>query len=190
VKTVLTVRRVRRNAAQRRSAYTLVELLASTAATGILLAGMASAIFVAARAADPDTMPSNTIRGSSIVEDIAAELRSAVSFDTLMSTSVEFAVADRDNDASPETIAYDWSGTPGDPLERTYNGGDAVEIVENVHEFQLGYCLGTITAEEGSSAIVQHYIRHITITLQIVDSSAAQINSIVQILNTPEISAQ
>ncbi len=130
-----------------RRAYTLVELVVAMAATSVLLAGMASAIFVAGRASDPGTLPANTIQGSMTAEEIAAELRLATSFTSRTATSVEFTVPDRDNDSAPETIEYVWSGTPAAPLQRTYNGGAVVEVLQNVHEFQFDYYVKTVTEQ-------------------------------------------
>ncbi|MBN2129397.1 MAG: hypothetical protein JW741_07865, partial [Sedimentisphaerales bacterium] len=56
-------------------------------------------------------------------------------------------VADRNNDDVPETIRYEWSGAPGDPLTRQYNGGAVVEIVGNVERLDLAYDLETSSTE-------------------------------------------
>lgn len=122
-----------------RSAYTLVEVLLSMTAASMLIVGMASAVFLAARASDPGAAACLTLEAAATLDEIAAELRMAVSFADHGPTSVEFTVADRDGGGSPETIRYAWSGTPGDPLTRQYNGGDAVEVLHDVHSFQLTY---------------------------------------------------
>ena len=61
------------------------------------------------------------------------ELNYALSFTERPVNVVEFTVADRDGDESPEFIRYAWSGTPGDPLTRQYNGGTIAELVRDVH---------------------------------------------------------
>ncbi len=185
---LFTDRAARRLAARRRPAYTLVELVVAVAVTGILLAGMGSAIFVASRASDSGTVPSNTVEGSRAVAEIAAELREATSFSERTATSVAFTVADRNSDAAPETIRYGWSGTPGDPLTRQYNAGTVVEILEEVYEFQLGYPLMTIT-EEGppTEAISRYFLTRVDVAIQLGDSSVSRIHTAVQILNAPEV---
>lgn len=136
VVTSVTVRRV---AHCRRSGFTLVELVVSMAASTVLMAGMGSAIFIAARASNPSEVPANTIKGSVTAQEIAAELRSAVSFNERTANSVEFTVADRDGDGFVETIRYNWSAVPGHPLTRQYNGGNVVNVLEDVYDFSLAY---------------------------------------------------
>ena len=41
--------------------------------------------------------------------------------------------------AGPETIRYAWSGTPGDPLTRQYNGGTVLNVSDYVQFFSLDY---------------------------------------------------
>jgi len=174
----------RRYSIRRRSGYTLVELVVATIATGILLAGMTSAIFVAARAAGENLLPSGAIQGSATVEDIVAELRLATSFTERSASSIEFTVADRDADETPETIRYEWSGTPGDPLKRTYNGGNTVVVLDNVHEFQLAYYVQTV----GESPAV-YYLDRIDLTMQAGSDSMCWVATAAEVLNAPEVAA-
>ena len=109
----------------------------STVAVSILLGGMGSAIFVTVRATRPGSMPANAVHGSAAVEEMTSELRGAVSFSQRSATALQFTVADRDSDASAETIRYAWSGTPGDPLTREVNGGNVVDFLEDVHSLEL-----------------------------------------------------
>jgi hypothetical protein len=60
---------------------------------------------------------------------------------------IEFTVADRNGDEVDETIHYEWSNTPGDPLTRQYNGGAVVNLLEDVNLFDLSYDLQTISTE-------------------------------------------
>jgi len=140
---------------QRRRAVTLLELTVSVAVAVVLIGGLASAVVIASRAIPDDQSPSSvTIDGYYAAEQIAGELLCAQSFTVRTSTAVEFTVADRNNDSNPEIIRYEWSGTPGDPLTRQYNGGPIVEVVEDVHEFDLTYGIKTksdTTIEEGTT---------------------------------------
>ena len=61
------------------------------------------------------------------------------------SRAIEFVVADRDSDGKAERIRYDWSGTPGDPLNKTVNGGTPVAVLASVQNFQLTFFLDTKT---------------------------------------------
>ena len=140
---------------QRRRAVTLVELTVSTAVMVVLMGGLASAVVIAGRAIPDDQNPTSiTIDGYYATEQIAGELLCAQSLTVRTSTAVEFTVADRNDDSNPETIRYDWAGTPGDPLTRQYNGGPIVEITADVHEFDLTYGVkaeSETTIEEGTT---------------------------------------
>jgi hypothetical protein len=131
-----------------RAAFTLAELAISTAIMGILMTGVASAILIASRALpDPSTPTEALLRSSDTAEQIASELYCALDFNERTATSVKFNVPDRNADLAPETIRYAWSGTPGDPLTRQYNGGTIVEVLADVREFSLRYGLRTATEQ-------------------------------------------
>ncbi|MGB2984554.1 MAG: prepilin-type N-terminal cleavage/methylation domain-containing protein [Phycisphaerae bacterium] len=130
------------HATQRHRAVTLVELTVSMAVMTVLMGGLASAIVLASRALPEDQSSlSATVDGYSATDQIAGELLCAQTFTVRTSTTVEFTVADRDPliNPGPETIRYEWSGTPGDPLNRSYNNGTAVAVVDDVQDFTLTY---------------------------------------------------
>ncbi|MDA1049411.1 MAG: hypothetical protein O3C40_02885 [Planctomycetota bacterium] len=123
----------------RRRGFTLAELIVSVASASLLLAGMMSAIFLAIRSADTNADTALAVEGSFVLEDIVAELRDAVYFKQRTATVVSFTVPDRDGDGDVESIRYSWSGIAGGSLMRTYNGGTAIAVVENVYGFALDY---------------------------------------------------
>lgn len=127
-----------------RRAYTLVELVVAMATATVLLGAIASAMVLASHAV-PTAKNAfhNTVEGYHAIEEVGADLFCAQTFLDRTPTAVEFTVADRDNDGGPETIRYQWSGTPGDPLTRQYNGGSAAVILDDVHDFSLGYVTRT-----------------------------------------------
>ena len=55
--------------------------------------------------------------------ELLADLEFALAFSEKTDHALTFTVPDRDGDFISETIRYAWSGTPGDPLTRQYNGG-------------------------------------------------------------------
>jgi hypothetical protein len=131
-----------------------MEATVSMAAASILVVGVGSTVYVASRGTSEGDRSSPVVNGSIAIEQIAAELQYAVNFSERSPTAVEFTVADRDGDASSETIRYEWSGEAGDPLVRSYNGV-AQSLVEDVHAFDLGFRLQTVTAtttSEGGSS--------------------------------------
>jgi prepilin-type N-terminal cleavage/methylation domain-containing protein len=123
-----------------RAGFTLVELVVSLAIMSILLVAIGSAIVLAGGAmprADDPAIPTDT--AFEVGHEMAAELQFALAFAERSVTAVEFTVPDRDGDQSPETIRYEWSGTPGESLMRKYNGGTFVKVIESVVDFALEY---------------------------------------------------
>ena len=129
----------------RRRAFTLLELAVGSLVTSILMVGLGSTIYIATRAGDPDVGSLRDCQESSAAAfDITAELQFAQSFTERTATSGKCTVADRNGDTKPETIRYAWSGTPGDPLTRQFNGGVIVNAVENVQVLSLTYSVKSI----------------------------------------------
>lgn len=126
----------------RQGGFTLAELVIAMASSTMLVAGMGSAIFIAIQSTEEDTIAGNTIDGTLLVDEIAADLRAASSFRERTATSVTFNVADRNGDTYPEVIRYSWSGVAGDPLFRTQNGNQ-VEIAESVDALSFTYTTET-----------------------------------------------
>lgn len=121
--------------------FTLLELVVSLVVTGILMSALASAMLLATQAMPDEERPAEAaIAAAEIASQMAGELYYAQSFTERTASAVAFTVADRnDEDDQPETIRYAWSGTPGDPMTRQYNGGDTVVVLENVQELDLAY---------------------------------------------------
>lgn len=170
----------------RRPAYTLVELVASIVATGILMAGMGSVLFVAAQSTDENTTSAMQIAASATAHEILSDLQFAKSFVVRSSTAVEFTVATRDLDATDETIRYAWSGTPGDPLTRQYNLLSSAIFIDNVHVFQYTDHVETVTEFGGTQ---KHYVYQGDIRLQIGNDPTSLIVAGVKTLNAPEVPA-
>ena len=131
---------------RKRQGFTLVELLVSVAVMIVVMGGVSSAMLLAGHAI-PDGRSSldAVVQGYQVTEGIAGELYTAQTFTERTGASVEFTVPDRDADNNPETIRYEWSGTPGDPLTREYNVAEAVTVAEDVHEYQLDYVIRTVS---------------------------------------------
>jgi prepilin-type N-terminal cleavage/methylation domain-containing protein len=121
--------------------FTLIEVVMSMAIMAILMAAMTSVIMVASHALpDRDTLLDPRAVASDAVDQIAAELFYATAITEETATTVTFTVADRGHGAAgPETIRYAWSGTPGDPLTRQYNGGTVIAVCETAQDFSLTY---------------------------------------------------
>jgi len=131
-----------------RSAFTLIEAVAAMAIMVVLLGGMSSAVFIAARAIDDGQAPATlTADAADVVAMVSADLTFAIEFRELTTTAVTITVPDRDGDGVAEQIRYAWSGTPGDPLTRAYNSGLPIAIADRVDELSFGHLLRTITPQ-------------------------------------------
>ena len=123
-----------------RRGHTLIEMVLSMVVLSIVLLAIGSAIVLASHAIPDAPGPSAAVAtAAEVVEQIAGELSFARSFLERTANAIEFTVADRDGDLIAETIRYAFSGTPGDPLTRQYNGGTVVWIIEAAEEFELFY---------------------------------------------------
>ena len=132
-----------------RPALTIAELVVSMAVMSVLLMGLASAMLIASHALPHNSITLQTgIDSAAIVNQIVDELRTAIWMIDHTATELTFTVAadDRDGDHVPERIHYEWSGTAGDPLVRTCNGGTPVSVLDDVRELALFY--DTVTETE------------------------------------------
>ena len=132
-----------------RRGHTLIEMVLSMVVLSIVLSAIGSAIVLAAHAI-PDAPEATTAvaTAAEVAEQIAGELLFARSFLERTANAIEFTVADRSGDAVPETIRYAFSGTPGDPVTRQYNGGTVVWIIEAAEEFELLYDTTIVNEQE------------------------------------------
>ncbi len=129
------------NGHRRRRAFTLAELVVSMTIFTVLAGAMTSIVLVASRALPTGKDPlDKKTQAADLVERIAGDLVYATSIINSDAEAVSFTVSDRGHGAAgPETIGYDWSGTPGDPLQHAYNGVAGITVCEDVHDFSLEY---------------------------------------------------
>ena len=133
----------------RRPGFSVGETLISTAAAGMLLTGISSAIFFSMRASDPDELTINSLESAAVAEELIADLQCATSFSERAPTAVTFTVADRNGDGQPETLRYAWLGSnlkPGHVVRQT-NGGSEYKLLGGVRDFQLTYNTQTVNEE-------------------------------------------
>ncbi len=176
------------------AAFTLAEAVLSMAIMTILVGGTTSAIFIATQALPQGgSYTGGVARGSEVLEQIASELFYATSVTLASSNGVTFIVADRGHGAAgPETIRYAWSGTPGDPLTRQYNGGTPVEILDGVRGFVLDYDISTNgpAPDAGTSGFggPSGDLTGVRIRIRArVEEHRVRVQTAVQVLNEPEV---
>ena len=123
-----------------------MELVVASASSVLLLGGLSSSLYIASQGFEENSAPLNQATANSILNDILADLKHAISFSEHTANAVTFTVPDRTGDGISETIRYAWSGTTGDPLTFEYNGSSAVTLADNVENFDLTYLTRLTTA--------------------------------------------
>lgn len=127
---------------------TLIELVVALSISSMLLLVIGGTISIAVQAL-PTKQDSSTayLDHASRLSEMTTDFRYATSVISSSPTMIEFTVADRDADTFEEVIRYEWSGTPGDPLTRQYNGGTVANFIDSVENLNLQYVVapGEIT---------------------------------------------
>ena len=121
-----------------RHGYTLIEFMVSMVSATLLLAGLASCLFIALRAFDGSSAAAVRSRAAEVQAEMLVDLGEATSFSNRSTDSVTFKVPDRDGDGNEETIAYSWAPGPQE-LAYSYNGSPSIVVLDGVTNFQLGY---------------------------------------------------
>jgi hypothetical protein len=83
-----------------------------------------------------DDGPGRASAASEALNSMNAELSVATSISSSTPASIAFVVPDRNGDGSPESIVYTWSG-PGNPMQRSYNGGRAATFLNAVQSCRV-----------------------------------------------------
>jgi len=165
------------NRSFRRSGYTLIELLVSSALGAVLLGGMGSAVYVASQAMDIDQGASaQRASNARIIDQILRDVRHATAFSERTATAITFTVPDRDGDGQPETMRYAWSGTPGDPLTYQLNGVSGDNLAADVTSLDFSFITRTMVApvygdETPTTGLVAQWMLDETSGTTAVDSS-------------------
>lgn len=129
--------------------FTLIELTIGLVSSALLVAGLASALYISSQALDLNgSLSGQAAVASEVLGEISADLALARSFSERTATAVTFTVPDRDGDLEPEMIRYAWSGTPGDPLTYQYNSGAASVVAEDVQNLNFATLTRSLAAPE------------------------------------------
>lgn len=128
-----------------RTGYTLVELIISVGAATMLMAGMASTLFISSQSMNGVGVVEERRDAAEVQADMLQDFAQAELFTARTATAATFTVPDRDGDASDETISYSWTGAPNYELQYAYNGGAPVPVLSNVQSFNLDYASRFIT---------------------------------------------
>ena len=135
-----------------RSGYTLLELIVSTSAGAVLVAGLSGSLYIASHGFDRTTRAMDLSVSQEILGEMVRNLNQAIRFTERTATAVTFTVPDRTGDNLPETIRYAWTGAAGDPLIYEYNNS-SVELATGVQNFSLSYLTRMVTGENVSGTV-------------------------------------
>jgi len=143
------------NAARPRQerAFTLMEVLVSTAVLGIVLTAVGSAMLVTTRAMPgQDNTNQNALDAVRTLDFMTSELSEATAVPEFTARAVTVTVPARGYGGHyhPADIRYAWSGTPGDPLTRQVDGGTVATFIENVHHFAVSGDLREVPGDGGA----------------------------------------
>lgn len=131
------------HAARNRKALTLAELTVSMVIMSLLVGAAASAVVLATRALPSvDREDLLTADAAAALDQMARDLAVATAFSSPTPTSITLSVPDRGHGAGgDEKIKYDWGGSAGDALTRTYNDVAPVELIAAVDDLTLDYAV-------------------------------------------------
>lgn len=131
--------------------FTLIEMALSLSLVGIVLVALGSMLALTMQSAPQPTDAASRVRGIAFPASVMAEeIGSATGFVSVTTREIEFRIADRTGDDTEETVIYSWSGTPGDPLLRTINGGTDQVMVDSVQGVAF-------SAETDTHTLVEKY---------------------------------
>lgn len=123
-----------------RRGFSLIELVMAMAVSGILVGAMAAALVTASSALERGEGAADFDRiACEALDDLQSDLSEATAFFERTATTVWFSVPDRDGDDVAEHIRYHWSGTTGDPLTRSTNGGPEGIVASGVQSLNLAF---------------------------------------------------
>jgi hypothetical protein len=143
----------------RRNGLTLIEMVIALLSSGMLVAGLASALYISTQALPPvESVSRQGATASIVLYDFMTDVSLAMSFSERTSNAITFTVPDRDGDSLVETIRYAWSGTAGDPLTYEYNGGTAAVLADDVQAFNLDALTRELLAEGSTATEAQEVV--------------------------------
>jgi prepilin-type N-terminal cleavage/methylation domain-containing protein len=123
-----------------RRGVTFLELVVVLVVSSVLVLGLSMSLALGLKVSDPAATPAAaTLEGNDLLMRMAVELPFAQTVTEKHSRSITVTAPDRNGGASAETIRYHWSGIPGSPVTRAYNGGVAAAVAVNVADFEIQY---------------------------------------------------
>ena len=131
--------------------FSLIEMVLSLSLVGMVLASLGTMLAFSMQTVPQADDAVVRITDAALPFNIMnEEFGAATSITSVSSTQIVFQLADRTGDATPETVTYSWSGTPGDPLTRDINSEGAETVLSDVRSLAFeadvtSHTLHTIT---------------------------------------------
>jgi prepilin-type N-terminal cleavage/methylation domain-containing protein len=138
-----------------RSGFTLVEMVSSLAVMGILFGAIMSLMMLASKATyDPADRTAVMLDSIRVEDRLASDLFAATEIIAATPTSIEFKVADRTSDSTPETIRYTYdSGSKS--LMYALNAQTPVAVMTDISAWSFTLeTLSTQVLESSSSTTI------------------------------------
>lgn len=130
-----------------------MEMVVSSAVVAVIGGALVSTLHLAARAVPSPTAPpelETSARAATI--EMSADLALASSITVINSRAIEFTVPDQTGDSNPETIRWEWGGTKGNPLVRTFNGTAATRLA-SADDLTLQWTTSTASEQTGTTNV-------------------------------------
>lgn len=137
-------------------AFTLVEAAVSIALCTILVVVVGGSLTNSIAAVDKGADANARVRSASdALDQFNADLAIAESFNQRSAQAVEFTVPDRYQQGYNPIVRYQWSGTPGDPLLRSFDGSTLAPVIGNVQSLNFNYLVrpAPIVVENAESTL-------------------------------------
>lgn len=151
----------------RRRGMTSLDLLVSLPSTAVIVAGLGACVTLMLRSNQEDEQFYKNIQQISDASlQMAMEIELANGIAATSSTAIEFCVPDRNGDALPEQIRYEWktsSNLKQRDLYRRMNQGPEAPVIANLTGFELQYGYAT-------ASTIPNRFRSESVLLKKVDS--------------------
>ncbi|MEM7455362.1 MAG: hypothetical protein AAF456_13510, partial [Planctomycetota bacterium] len=126
----------------------MIELLVALPLMTAIVSAAGGLIYIASQTRTlTEGLLADKIQSTRLALEVSENLQHAISIGELSANAVEFTTTDRDGDGVEDVFRYEWSGTTGDPVYKTINGGTRFMIAEDVNQFTL-----TTTSEVSTTA--------------------------------------
>lgn len=135
-----------------RNAFTLIELVVSVAAATLLMAGLASALYISVQVFDAQFATMQATRAAEVQADLLQDLSRATAFTSRTADTITFTVPDETGDSAEDTLSYVYD-SGGGTLSLSLNGSSTT-LLSGVTASSFGFLQRTMA---GSAPVPTPY---------------------------------